>query len=159
MGGGERIPPQARNKKKLRQEVEAREDAARKKVSEQRNVFVSFDADEDKAQVRLLASQAKDDRFQHRFRDYSVKEPFEEKWKKNVAEKMKQTSAVIVAVGKDTHKSKSVEWEIEEAHRQGKKVIGMRIYRNANHKTPAALNRHGDKVIPWDTKKISKELE
>ena len=159
MSGGEWEPPRPRNNEKVRQVVKEREDAARRKVSEQRNVFVSFDADEDKAQVRLLASQAKDDRFPLRFRDYSVKEPFEEKWKKNVAEKMKQTSAVIVAVGKDTHKSKAVEWEIEEAHRQGKKVVGMRIYRSANHKPPAALSRHGDKVIPWDTKKISKELE
>lgn len=45
----------------------------------ERNVFVSFDVD-DEAQVRLLTYQARDDKFKFSFRDYSVKVPFDEKW-------------------------------------------------------------------------------
>lgn len=37
-----------------------------------RNVFISFDIS-DKHTVNLLRSQAKDERFPFRFRDYSVK--------------------------------------------------------------------------------------
>ena len=161
MGAG-KLPPKherTRDEGKLRRQFRAKEAATRKRVSEQRNVFVSFDVDKDKRQVRLLTSQAKDERFPFSFRDYSVKEPFEEKWKQNVAKKLEQTSAVIVAIGEKTHESKAIEWEIEEAHRQGKKVIGVRMHSDKNHKVPAAIKKHGDKVIPWDTKQIAEELE
>lgn len=149
----------AKSADELRRKVRAREDATRKRVSEQRNVFVSFDVDVDKPQVRLLASQAKDERFPFRFRDYSVKERIETKWKQKVAEKLEQTSAMIVAIGEHTHKSKSVAWEIEEAHKQGKKVVGVRMHSDVDHKVPAAISKHGDKVIPWNAKQIAKALE
>ena len=43
-----------------------------KQISEQRNVFISFDMD-DERMINLLRSQAKDERFPFAFRDYSVK--------------------------------------------------------------------------------------
>lgn len=123
-------------------------------VSSQRNVFISFDIN-DQGPVNLLRNQAKDDRFPFEFRDYSVKEPFEEKWKTRVKEKIEQTSAVVVMIGPDTVNSKAVDWEIREAHRQNKKVIGVRIHKNENHPVPAAIQEHGDQVINWDTKKLA----
>lgn len=134
------------------------EDEAQKRITDyQRNVFISFDID-DKPQVSLLRSQAKDERFPFVFRDYSVKEPFENKWKARVREKIELTSAVIVAIGKNTHKSEAVDWEIREAHRQGKKIIGVRLHSDQNHGIPSAMKEHGDRVIKWNTKKIGDEL-
>lgn len=165
MGGGGRIggTGAGRSAAELSAEFERRSSAARKKIDErdagQRNVFISFDVDEDKAQVRLMASQARDDRFPFRFRDYSVKEPFEEKWKQGVREKLAQTSAVIVAIGEKTHESEAVDWEIREAHRQGKKVIGVRLYKDKNHRVPKAMKEHGDDVVIWNAKRIAQELE
>lgn len=147
----------------LNAEFERHSSEARRRVDEgkegQRNVFISFDVDEDESQVRFLASQAKDDRFPFHFRDYSVKEPFEEKWKERVRERISQTSAVIVAIGEKTHESKAVDWEIREAHRQGKKVIGVRLYKDENHKVPEAIREHGDDVVAWNAKQIAQELE
>ena len=97
----------------------------------QRNVFISFDI-EDQSAVNLLRSQAKDDRFPFGFRDYSVKEPFEAKWKSEVGNLISLTSATIVMIGPNTAKSAAVDWEIREAHRQNKKVIGVRISRDRN---------------------------
>jgi len=135
------------------------EDKSQRKITDyQRNVFISFDID-DIPRVSLLRSQAKDDRFPFTFRDYSVKEPFEEKWKTGVKERIEQTSAVIVAIGKNTHNSEAVDWEIREAHRQNKKVIGVRLHSSENHKIPNTLLEHGDKVINWNTKDIAEELE
>ena len=160
-GGG--YTPRSRSGTELNAEFEKRDSAARRKITEngarRRNVFISFDVDEDKPQVRLLASQARDDRFPFEFRDYSVKERIEKKWKERVSEKISRTSAVIVAVGEKTHESMAVEWEIREAHRQGKKVIGVRLYKDKDHRVPSAMTEHGDTVVVWNARQIAQELE
>ena len=126
------------------------------KGGEDRNVFVSFDMD-DEAQVRLLTYQAKDDKFKFSFRDYSVKEPFDDKWKRRVREKLRLVSAVIVAIGAKTHESDAVDWEIKEAYSQGKTVLGVRLHRSKKHKTPPAV-RPGTKVVNWDAEEINRAL-
>jgi len=124
----------------------------------QRNVFISF-AVEDEAQVNLLRSQAKDDRFDFQFRDYSIKEPFDEAWKTQCKEIIALTSVMIVPIGETTADSSAVDWEIREAHRQGKKVIGMRIHKDANHRIPQALRESGDKIIAWKAEQLGDELQ
>lgn len=135
------------------------EDKAQRRITDyQRNVFISFDID-DKPTVSLLRNQAKDDRFPFVFRDYSVKEPFEDKWKTRVKERIEQTSAVIVAIGENTYNSEAVDWEIREAHRQNKKVIGVRLHSSQNHQIPRAMIEHNDRVINWDSNDIARELQ
>jgi len=124
----------------------------------QRNVFISF-AIEDENQVNLLRSQAKDDRFDFQFRDYSIKQPFDEAWKTQCKEVIALTSVVIVAIGETTADSDAVDWEIREAHRQGKKVIGMRLHKTENHRIPRALQEFGDKIIDWKADQLGDELE
>ena len=97
-------------------------------MGKKRNVFISFDVD-DEGMVNLLRHQAKDERFPFEFRDYSVKDPFEREWKGEVRNLISLSSAVIVAIGKHTHRSKAVNCEIDEAYRQGKIVVGMRLHR------------------------------
>jgi hypothetical protein len=122
-----------------------------------RNVFISFHV-EDEGMVDLLRHQAKDENYDLEFRDYSVKEPFDEKWKTNCRERMAQTSALICVIGKETANRKAVNWEIEEAYRQGKKVIGVRLHRDANHKIPKPLLENNAPIINWNLKQISREL-
>jgi len=122
-----------------------------------RNVFISFKA-EDESQVDLLRYQARQG-LGVEFRDYSVKEPFDEKWKTNCRERIAQTSAVIVFIGRDTVESEPVSWEIEEAYRQGKKVIAVRIYRDENNRLPEPLIRNKTRVINWDNSEISRFLD
>jgi hypothetical protein len=121
-----------------------------------RNVFISFRV-EDEAQVNLFRHQAKEG-MGIEFRDYSVKEPFDEKWKTNCKERIAQTSALICFIGPETAKSEAVNWEIEEAYRQGKKVIGVRIYKDENHPIPKALKDHNAPIVEWDNTKISQLL-
>ena len=118
-----------------------------------RNVFISFDAD-DKGMVNLFRVQAKNGRFPFRFRDYSVKEPFERGWKKEVRNLIHLSSAVIVAIGRNTYKSRAVNWEVDEAYNQGKQVIGVRLHRNKRHKIPSARYMY-DEITYWDTNKIA----
>ena len=123
-----------------------------------RNVFISFHI-EDEAQVNLLRQQAKNEKFDLEFRDYSIKEPFDEAWKKQTSDRISKTSATIVMIGCGTAQRKAVEWEIREAHKQGKKVIGVRIYKRANHSIPPAMKEHGDKIVSWNMHKINDVLD
>jgi hypothetical protein len=118
-----------------------------------KNIFISF-AMEDEKLIQLLRSQSKDPDFDMRFRDYSVKEPLDEKWKMRVRQRISQTSGTIVAIGKETAKSQAVNWEIDESYKQGKKVIGVRLYRDRTDPLPPALILHKSPIINWDTKKI-----
>ena len=118
-----------------------------------RNVFISFDAD-DEGMINLFRVQAKNERLPFRFRDYSVKEPFERGWKKEVRNLIHLSSAVIVAIGRNTYKSRAVNWEVDEAYSQGKQVIGVRLHRNKRHKIPSARYMY-DEITYWDTNKIA----
>ena len=122
-----------------------------------RNVFISFDI-EDEGMVNLLRHQAKDERFPFEFRDYSVKEPFEWGWKGEVRNLISLSSAVIVAIGKHTHKSKAVNWEIDQAYKQDKQVVGIRLHRDRRHKIPPAMDED-DEITYWNTDEIADILE
>lgn len=120
-------------------------------------VFISFYMD-DEMQVKLLRHQAKtSDKIE--FTDYSVKEPFNEKWKTQCTERIKQSTLVVVAIGEDTHTRPAVLWEIKKAHELGKPVIGMRIHSDKNHRIPAPMREHGDKVISWNLETLQSEID
>jgi hypothetical protein len=120
-------------------------------------VFISFHVD-DENQVNLLRHQGKNSD-QLEFIDYSVKEPFDDKWKTQCTERIKQSSVVVVAIGENTHDREAVDWEIRKAHELGKPVIGMRIRRDQNDKVPHAMTEHGDKVVRWNLETIQAELD
>lgn len=120
-------------------------------------VFISFHM-EDEHQVNLLRYQSKNSG-QLEFTDYSVKEPFDEKWKTQCTERIKQSSVLVVAIGEDTHKREAVLWEIKKAHELGKPVIGMRIYNDKNHTIPAQMREHGDRVVSWNLNELQNEID
>ena len=122
-----------------------------------RNVFISFHT-EDEMQVKLLRYQAKDDRFDFSFRDYSVQEPFTDKWKTRVKERIERSEYTLCLIGEETHSRKAVNWELEQSYTMGKKVIGVRIYRDANHKIPEPIKRNKSKVINWNLGDIMEQL-
>jgi len=122
-----------------------------------RNVFISFHV-EDEAQVNLLRSQAKNENFGLDFRDYSVKEPFDEKWKTNCKDRIAQTSATICMIGPNTASREAVIWELEESYRQGKLVIGVRIYRDRNDPVPQPLLDNKAPIVNWNIEDINRYL-
>ena len=120
-------------------------------------VFISFHVD-DEAQVNLLRHQAQTSD-QLEFTDYSVKEPFDEKWKTQCTERIRQSSIVVVTIGENTHQREAVDWEIRKAHELGKPVIGMRLHSDKDHKVPKAMTEHGDRVVPWNLETVQSELD
>lgn len=121
-----------------------------------RNVFISFH-NEDEFQVNLLRIQAKRENTGLEFRDYSVKEPIEQ-WRKNVRIRIENSSATIVMIGPETAKRPNVQYEIEQSYAAGKKVIGVRIYRDRNDPIPEQMRKNNAPIVNWTLSEIQDEL-
>lgn len=121
-----------------------------------RNVFISFYS-EDENYVNLLRIQAKRENTDLEFRDYSIKEPIEQ-WRKNVIDKISATTATIVMIGPDTATRKNVLYEIEQSYALGKKVIGVKIFRDRNDPVPDLMKKNNAPVVEWNLKDIQAEL-
>jgi hypothetical protein len=61
-------------------------------------------------------------------------------------------------IGPETASRAAVNWELEESYRQGKKVIGVRIYRDRNYPVPRPLIDNRAPVIDWNLKTIAEML-
>jgi len=119
-------------------------------------VFLSFQV-EDRWARDLLVGQARNRNNEIEFTDYSVHEPFDEKWKTNCRQRIAQTKGTIVLVGPTTSKAEAVLWEIAETIRQGHHMFGVQIDTDKTHPIPAGLA--AGKVIRWSVDVIVKQLE
>jgi hypothetical protein len=136
----------------------AREEAARAKHAK-RNVFLSF-AVEDVAEVNLLRGQARNEKSDIEFNDWSVREPYDsaraDYIRLKIRERIAQSSTTVVYVSENTPQSKWVNWEIEESIRLGKRVIAVYRGDTAPKQVPSALGKSAIKPIPWS--RLSDEL-
>ena len=74
--------------------------------------------------------------------------------------KISWAGSTIVIVGKETHTRPWVNWEIEQAHKQGKNIVG--VYENGlkdNVDLPPALKKYGTSQVGWDSKSIISAIE
>ena len=69
--------------------------------------------------------------------------------------KMSWAGTVIVLVGKETHTRPWVNWEIKEAQRQGKNIVGVYEY-GLKEKVdlPEALKAYGTSQVSWQAESI-----
>lgn len=123
-----------------------------------KRVFISYRF-EDKDGVQALRSQAKNKDSELEFTDMGLKTPFDSKnaeyIKGGIRKRISSSSATVVFLGKNTHKSNWVNWEIEETVRQGKRVVIVNATgSNSPQLPPAAVNNSKVKVVPWKHKEI-----
>jgi hypothetical protein len=109
---------------------------------------------EDRWARDFLVQHARDKRISFEFLDYSIKEPFESKWKTNVRSRIARSRGTIVLIGPGTARSAAVLWEIEETRRHSHPLFGIQINRERTHSVPAGVNR----VIRWNFVEIQREL-
>lgn len=131
---------------KAKEEIERGDEGARK------NVFLSF-AYEDIDEVNLLRGQAKNDRSELEFNDWSVREPFDSEradyLRQKIGERISQSSVTVVYLSASAASSRWVNWEIEESIRRGKAVVGVHKGDTAPQVLPDAAGKHSIKVVPW----------
>lgn len=69
-----------------------------------------------------------------------------------------QSSTLICLIGPETHDSDWVDWEIREAERLGKQIIGVYIQGAKDSDVPPALNELADSIVGWNTDSIGRAL-
>ncbi|WP_195439562.1 TIR domain-containing protein [Parabacteroides goldsteinii] len=121
-----------------------------------KNVFVShYHKDEDS--IKSMKSLLGDD---YSIRNYSVtSEKYnnahnEDYIKSLLRPQISAASTFICLIGPDTHDSKWVDWEIREAERQEKQIIGVYIHGAKDSDIPPALEEFAEAIVGWRSDSI-----
>lgn len=119
----------------------------------------------------FISHYGKDDLYLHGLKDrlwergYSVRNysidstnhkdgriPREDVVRRMLRMRMRLSSTVIVLVGPETHTRPWVDWEIEEAHKLGKQIVGVYMHGCANSvPLPSPLEKYNYGVIGWNS--------
>jgi hypothetical protein len=73
--------------------------------------------------------------------------------------KISWATTVVVLVGKETHTRPWVNWEVEEAHRQGKKIVGVYERGGMDVALPKALEDYSTRLVAWNADSIVDAIE
>jgi len=68
--------------------------------------------------------------------------------------KISWAGATVVIIGKNTHARPWVNWEIQEAERQGKRIVGVWEEGGKEHKLPSNLEAYADAIVGWQADQI-----
>lgn len=68
--------------------------------------------------------------------------------------KISWAGQVVVLVGRETHSRPWVNWEIEEANRQGKRIVGVYERGGTEADVPPALEKYASTVVGWQSDSI-----
>lgn len=127
-----------------------------------RHVFISF-AYEDVDEVNLLRGQAKNDKTDLQFDDFSVKEAYDSEnadyIKRQIRDRIDRCSVTVVYLTDNTASSSWANWEIEESLKRGKGVIGVYKGDSQPVKTPPAFQQNKCKAVKWDHAALMKAIE
>jgi len=73
--------------------------------------------------------------------------------------KITWSGTVIVLIGRQTHTRPWVEWEIEEAQRQGKRIVGVYEEGGTDAGIPEALEKYGSAIVAWNPESIVRAVD
>ena len=68
--------------------------------------------------------------------------------------KISWAGTVVVLIGKDTHKRPWVNWEIEQANKQGKRIVGVYERGGTEADKPDALEKYASAIVGWNVDSI-----
>lgn len=71
-----------------------------------------------------------------------------------LAPRINWASVLVVYISPDTKDSKWVNWEIEYAHKQEKRIVGVWERGARDCELPEALERYADAVVGWNGESI-----
>lgn len=123
-----------------------------------RNIFISHKHEDDDG-LKDLKSLVK--RHGMTWRDYSITKDnpnnaHNPDYIKSqiLAPRIRQAGCLVVYVSKKTKNSDWVEWEIEYAHKQGKRIVGVWERGARDCDLPEALERYGNAIVGWNGESI-----
>ncbi|WP_020182645.1 TIR domain-containing protein [Methylotenera sp. 1P/1] len=73
--------------------------------------------------------------------------------------KISWASTVVVLIGEKTHSRPWVNWEIDQANAQGKRIIGVYEQGGTNYEIPTSLENYASNIRAWNAAGIIKALD
>ena len=116
------------------------------------NVFVSH-YHEDEDNIKRMKDLLGDD---YSIRNYSVtSEKYNNASNKEYIQSLlrpliNQASTFICLIGPNTHDSDWVNWELDQAFKQGKRIIGVYLWGAKDSDIPPALEDAADAMVGWN---------
>lgn len=68
--------------------------------------------------------------------------------------KISWAKTVVVLVGANTHSRPWVNWEIDQANAQGKRIVGVFTHGSKDAELPESLRKYGSAIVGWNAKGI-----
>lgn len=105
------------------------------------SIFISYDYDNDKNYKNLLLAWGANDQFDFSFYDESVDVSVESDdaaaIKRVISQRINSSDVFLCIIGKQTHKSGWITWEINKAVELKKKIVGVKI--DSEYTSPTAI--------------------
>jgi hypothetical protein len=73
--------------------------------------------------------------------------------------KISWASTVVVLIGNDTHERRWVNWEINKANEQGKRIVGVFVRGGTEANIPPSLEKYGSAIVNWNTDSILNAID
>jgi hypothetical protein len=73
--------------------------------------------------------------------------------------KISWAGTVVVLIGKNTHARPWVDWEITQANKQGKRIVGVYVRGAREPDNPAALEKYASAICGWNSESIVAAIE
>lgn len=73
--------------------------------------------------------------------------------------KISWAGTVVVLIGKNTHTREWVNWEIEEANKQGKRIVGVYKRGGTEADVPPPLEKYASSIVGWDSNCIMNAID
>jgi len=123
-----------------------------------KNVFISHYGEDDE-HVQNLKAKLAEKGYQIRNSSIDSTKPNEAKSEEYIKQLLREgiswAGAFICLVGPDTHTRPWVDWEIEQAEKMGKKIVGIFLHGAAqDSKLPKSLALYYDQLVGWNMDKI-----
>lgn len=123
-----------------------------------RNVFISHVHEDDEGLGKLKELLGKNG---IAIRDYSINSDnpnnaYDEAYIKSkiLAPRIQQSGVLIVYITPDTKDSDYVNWEIEYAEKNNKRIVGVWAWGEAGCEMPLSLDQHYDAIVGWNANNI-----
>lgn len=128
-----------------------------------KNIFVSHIHEDDDGIQKLKDLLSN---HQMAIRDYSINadnpnNAHSENYIKSeiLAPRIQQSGTLVVYISPETKDSKYVNWEIEYAHKQNKRIVGVWALGQKECAPPEALTKFADAVVGWTGNSIIDAIE
>ena len=71
-----------------------------------------------------------------------------------LAPRIRWASTMVVLISEITHESPWVDWEIEYAKKQGKRIVGVYVQNGTESDDPESLKLYADAVVGWQSGRV-----